>query len=170
MPNPTSAFPNTTYVITGDKEGSRPAKAGPLRWSEVFGGSVLSLFFYMMLMALGLAVGATGLGAGPATWGVVSSAISLYLGTLLAGRTSDGRTPGLGGVQGLASGCLFFVFLFSQIGATIGATVARVPSFEGWAMFFMLLLGGVGAFVGGTEGAGRTTWLLQLRGRTGRCK
>ncbi|OFZ52916.1 MAG: hypothetical protein A2428_07285 [Bdellovibrionales bacterium RIFOXYC1_FULL_54_43] len=122
-----------------------------ISWRAIFAGAFLSLLFYSILMALGLAVGGAsirsaiesgsggqGIGIGSAVWMIASVLISLFFGSYLAGRIA-GRLPArIGKVQGMVIAALFFGFMLSQVatavslvGKGLGSTIGAIASTSG---------------------------------------
>lgn len=104
-----------------------------ISWRAIFGGTFITLLFYFILMSLGLAIGGASLQAiieggtdggalsiGSCVWLIVSALISLFVGSWFAGRVSGPVPQRIGAVQGMVISALFFGFLISQIGATVG--------------------------------------------------
>lgn len=86
-----------------------PARVG---WGAIFAGTVAALAIWMMLNALGMALGLSSIdpqdpgslrssGAFTGIWGIIVSLIALFVGGLVASRGSGGITKGDGVLQGL---------------------------------------------------------------------
>lgn len=135
MEKPTVAVRGRSNVSPIDPTLSdvRLVERTSISWRAVFAGVFVTFLCYMILMSLGLAVGGAGLRGviqgggsealpiGAAIWMVLATLISLFVGCYLASRVSGMIAPRVGGVQGLVISALFFIFLLSQVGATLGA-------------------------------------------------
>lgn len=111
---------------------SNSAISHPLMsWRSVIAGLLISLFSFMVLMSLGLALGGVslegGLNASAQTAGIISGVwflvtilVSLFIGAFCATRLSKLHTSSMGGSQGLVLAALFFGVMFWQLGNIIG--------------------------------------------------
>lgn len=119
-------------IISTERESSSVAQAS-LSWRAILAGAFLSLLFYFILMALGVAIGGSllpgvirgqvqggGLGIGSGIWMIVSLIVSLFFGAYLSSRVSGLRPIRVGGTQGLIITALFFAVTLSGLGSVLG--------------------------------------------------
>lgn len=123
-------FPTTT---TGPDPAREVLPVRPsISWGGIFAGAFVALLVYLALSALGMALGAAGLESviseggvegltiGAVIWLVITALISLFVGGYVAARAAGVMPTRSGGVQGLVVSALFFMVLFTGIGAGIG--------------------------------------------------
>lgn len=123
-----------------------------ISWSAVFAGVLVAIVVQMLLSLLGFGIGlgtidameeknpAAGLGMGSAIWYIVSSLISLFAGSWVAGRLASAPRLFDGVLHGVLTWCVVTVITIYFLTTTIGS-----------------LIGGAGRLVGGlvkTAGAG----------------
>lgn len=100
-------------------------------WRSILGGLLVTLLTQTILVSLGMAVGgisldvsndtsATSAGVFTGIWFLISSLISLFVGSYFAARISKFHTNRIGSAQGLVIAALFFGFFLWQTVATIG--------------------------------------------------
>jgi hypothetical protein len=106
-------------------------------WRAVFAGVFISLMVYLILTALGVAVGSStlrgiiqgtkgagGLGIGAGIWMVVSTLVSLFAGSYVAGRVGGHIPIRVGRAEGLVIASLFFLLMIGQVGSLLGSVGA----------------------------------------------
>lgn len=100
-----------------------------ISWRSVVAGLLISFLSLVILLSLGMAFGGLGLSDGASAqsagiftgvWFLVSSIISLFLGSYFAARVSKFHTNRIGSAQGLVIAALFFGFFLYQTFQTIG--------------------------------------------------
>lgn len=104
-----------------------------VHWRAVFAGVFVAELVYIVLLTLGLAIGAmqvsnliqgTGsaraLGSGFGIWMVITVVLSLFAGSYAAGRASGIVATRVGYIQGAVISSLFFIMMLSQIGFSVG--------------------------------------------------
>ena len=123
---------------------AQPASAGKfinlrtISWSAVFAGVLVAVVTQMLLSLLGFGIGlgtidaveeknpAAGLGIGSALWYILSSLISLFAGSWVAGRLASAPRLFDGILHGVLTWCLVTLltiyFLTTTIGSIIGGT------------------------------------------------
>ena len=123
---------------------AQPASAGKniklrtISWSAVFAGVLVAIVTQMLLSLLGFGIGlgtidaveeknpAAGLGIGSALWYILSSLISLFAGSWVAGRLASAPRLFDGILHGVLTWCLVTLltiyFLTTTIGSIIGGT------------------------------------------------
>ena len=185
----TEIRPETDSKRTKDAyyEGFTPNDDHPssaFDWRAAFAGAAVGILAYTILMALGIAIaagnyqgtidpidGPHAFGFGSALWTVVSTALSLFTGAYVAGRAGVRKfvEARLGWIHGAVVSALFFMFIFIQVGATIGAasrgfgiTMDSLANGAGeidairmacWTFFASTLVGTLVSLVGGVVGA-----------------
>lgn len=96
----------------------------------ILAGLLVAFFTLVSLLSLGLAVGgismdsdtsAKGAGIFTGVWFLVSSLVSLFVGSYFAARVSKYRTGRIGSAQGLVIAALFVGFFIYQAGNLIGS-------------------------------------------------
>ncbi|HAR42841.1 MAG TPA: hypothetical protein DCS07_09475 [Bdellovibrionales bacterium] len=120
-------------VNTVGRDPTRELERSSISWRAIFAGLFVSLLTYMILMAFGIAVGSAGLASnisgglegstlsiGSGIWVVLSALVSLFAGCYYAARAAGLIATRVGAIQGLVVASLFFLTMFSQIGAAIG--------------------------------------------------
>jgi hypothetical protein len=153
-------------------------------WRATFAGAFVGILAYTILMALGIAIAAgnyqgtidpletpRAFGFGSALWTVASTALSLFTGAYVAGRVGVRKfvEARLGWIHGAVVSALFFMFIFIQVGATLGAasrgfgiTMDTLANGEGeidairmacWTFFASTFVGTLVSLVGGVVGA-----------------
>lgn len=107
--------------------GDQPAHL--VSWRSVAAGLLISLFTMTALVGLGMAFGGIGIdddvtvkGASVFTgiWFLVSTVISLFVGSYYSARLSTYRIPAMGTANGLLIASLFILFFLFQAFSTIG--------------------------------------------------
>ncbi|MCF2487998.1 hypothetical protein [Dyadobacter sp. CY347] len=123
---------------------AQPASAGNfinlkrISWSAIFAGVLVAIVAQMLLSLLGFGIGlgtidaveeknpAAGLGIGSAIWYILSSLISLFVGSWVAGRLASAPRLFDGILHGVLTWCLVTLltiyFLTTTIGSIIGGT------------------------------------------------
>lgn len=104
-----------------------------VRWKVVFAGLVIALLSYLIMVALGMAVGGASLsrvvqgeytaerfGLGVAAWMVLSMVVSLFVGAYTASRLGNLVVARVGRSQGGVIAGLFFALMLSQVGLWLG--------------------------------------------------
>lgn len=100
-----------------------------ISWRSVVAGVLVSVFFLIGLIGLGLAFGGIGLDDGTSlknagiftgVWFLVSAVISLFAGSYFAARISKFQLGRIGSAQGLVIAALFLGIIFYQILSVIG--------------------------------------------------
>lgn len=143
--DPVTIRPVPTAVQTiHDTFEARDIGRSVVSWRAIFAGAFISLLTYSILMSLGLAIGGASLvgviegegggqalGIGSGVWLVVSTLISLFVGSYLASRSAGMIPMRLGRVHGLVVCSLFFIFMLSQLGSGIGLIGRGVGSSVG---------------------------------------
>jgi hypothetical protein len=104
-----------------------------MSWRAVLAGLFVAFLTYSILFFLGVAVSGVGLrqviqdggvrelGWGAGLWVVLSTAISLFVGSYFAGRISNFVSARIGAAQGLVIAGVFFSIMFAEIFVTAGA-------------------------------------------------
>ena len=103
-----------------------------ISWKSILAGFFISVLTYLIFASLGLALGASaltgiiqsggdmeGLGIGSGVWMIVSTLVSLFIGSYVAGRIGGMMPVRIGRAQGAVIASLFFLFLLSQLGGAI---------------------------------------------------
>ena len=141
---------NPTYVQPAYNSGSLNPKR--ISWSAVFAGVLVAIVTQMLLSLLGFGIGlgtidaveeknpAAGLGIGSAIWYILSSLISLFAGSWVAGRLASAPRLFDGILHGVLTWCLVTLLTIYFLTTTLGS-----------------IIGGAGRLVGGlvkTAGAG----------------
>ncbi|MCF2447603.1 hypothetical protein L0657_26850 [Dyadobacter sp. CY345] len=123
-----------------------------ISWSAIFAGVLVAIVTQMLLSLLGFGIGlgtidaieeknpAAGLGIGSAIWYIISSLISLFAGSWVAGRLASAPRLFDGILHGVLTWCLVTLLTIYFLTTTIGS-----------------IIGGTGRLVGGlvkTAGAG----------------
>jgi len=117
-----------------------------VRWGSIFAGAFVALLSYLILMALGLAIGGhtlsgaiggdvgfQALGIGAAVWLVLATLVSLFLGGYGSGRVSGIISTRVGRTQGAVLASIFFLVLTMQAGGALGTIGAGVGNVIGAA-------------------------------------
>jgi hypothetical protein len=149
-----------------NQQAATDLQRSSISWRAIFAGAFISLLFYVILTALGIAIGGAKLqgvvagtsGGGGLTlasglWLGISVLISLFAGCYLAGRASGLMPSRIGGIQGLVIAALFFGFLFMQVGSVIGSLGSGLGS----------VVGTVGNAAGGMAGNPQVQAVVQDR-------
>jgi hypothetical protein len=98
-------------------------------WRSVLAGVLVTFLSLAILLSLGMAFGGIGLSGGTdaqnagvftGVWFLVSSVISLFLGSYFAARISKFHTNRIGSAQGLVIASLFFGFFLYQTVSAVG--------------------------------------------------
>ena len=179
--------PSTPVATIKTDEGAEPAPVPgmPFRmsWGAIFAGTLAGVGIWIVLYALGLALGFAGVPADGGTvrgsglfsgvWGLVVPLVALFLGAAIAGRSVGPVTRGGGAVHGLVvwsltavAGVWIVARLFGSMmggAVTIGMKIATaqttgVTPTTGqtlWIMFGALFLGLLAALIGGAVGVTR---------------
>ncbi|UJR83789.1 hypothetical protein [Sandaracinus amylolyticus] len=124
-----------------------PSGAAPLttiNWRAILGGVVVALAVQILLTTLGLAIGATTVGAstdagtardagiGVGIWYLVSNLISVFCGGLVAGISARETTRTLGAIEGMVvwalSLLLFIMFVTGGVQSLIGQASGMIMS------------------------------------------
>lgn len=109
-----------------------------ISWRSIVAGLLVSMFTMTGLLGLGLAVGGIGLdndvsaqsaGIFTGVWFLVSTLLSLFVGSYFAARVSKFRTGRIGSAQGLVIAALFLGFFLYQTVMAIGSAGSMVGSF-----------------------------------------
>lgn len=109
------------------------AQAHLVSWKSVAAGFLVTLFTMTALLGLGMAFGSIGLddetsakGASVFTgiWFLVSTLVSIFVGSYYSARLSAYRVPKVGAANGLLIACLFILFFLIQAFSAIG-TIGR---------------------------------------------
>ena len=109
-----------------------------ISWSAIFAGVLVAIVTQMLLSLLGFGIGLgtvdaveeknpmAGLGIGSAIWYILSSLISLFFGSWVAGRLASAQRLFDGIVHGVLTWCLVTLltiyFLTTTVGSIIGGT------------------------------------------------
>ncbi|HEV7380694.1 MAG TPA: YrzE family protein [Dyadobacter sp.] len=141
---------STLYQQPGFQNGVINLKR--ISWSAVFAGVLVAIVLQMLLSLLGFGIGlgsldvveeknpAAGLGAGSAIWYIITSLLSLFAGSWVAGRLASAPRLFDGVLHGVLTWCLVTLLTVYFLTTTIGS-----------------IIGGAGRLVGGlvkTAGAG----------------
>lgn len=117
-----------------------PAALRRISWGAVFAGAIVALAVELMLMILGVGVGAStlhpgagteqmsSLGIGAGIWFVVSALISVYVGGWVAGKLAGIPTRSIGALHGFITWALAMLTLFYLLTTTIGAVAGGAAS------------------------------------------
>jgi len=130
-----------------------------IRWASVFAGSFCAVAVQIVLGLFGAAFGFGGEGAGvnalPAVWEVLTPAVALFAGSVLA-ISLDGRRNAY--LNGFMVWCIFLAAVAFYLGRDIGTVTARADAIgltraSATALAgFSALLGLAGAVVGSAIG------------------
>ena len=127
---------DSAFKVRGDVLSYPPAK---MSWGAIFGGAVAALGVWMMLYALGLALGLSSLdprnpsslkssGAFTGIWGIVTPLIALFVGGMVAGRGAGIVTKLGGAIHGLVVWGLTTIagvwLLVNLVGSLVGGVAA----------------------------------------------
>ncbi len=114
-----------------------------ISWRSVIAGLFVALFAYLMMTALGIAIGGSSLIDGlessarsavaAGIWVIATAAISLFLGAYFAARISRFPARLVGSSQGIVITAIFFAVLVLQMAATLGAAGSAFSSMVGTA-------------------------------------
>jgi len=127
-------------TLPGATVADRGSAHPRVSWGAVFAGAVASVGLWMLLYALGLAIGASTLhvqdsGSAKATgiftgvWGVVAPLIALFVGGMVAGRGAGVITRGDGALHGFVTWGLAAIggaWLLANLLGAIGGGVASL--------------------------------------------
>lgn len=111
-----------------------------ISWRSIAAGLLISMFSMLGLLGLGLALGginmsgdtsAQNAGVFTGAWFLVSTLISIFLGSYFAARVSKFRMGRIGSAQGLVIAALFLGFFLYQIFMAIGSAGSLAGSFLG---------------------------------------
>ena len=125
-------------IMTTQQSAAHPA----LSWRSVLAGLVLSLFAFVTLLALGIAVGGFGLEDGATmqntgiysgVWVTLAAAISLFAASYFASRITPYISSKVGMGQGAVIAAVFFGFIMWQAGGIIGGVTRGASSLVGQA-------------------------------------
>lgn len=124
-----------------------------ISWGPIFAGAAFALALFWLLALLGSAIGlsvsdnvrASNLGTGASVWAILSTALCLFVGGLITSQFSVGENKVEAVIYGLIMWAVVFGMLLwlmasgvrasfnAMVGmATVGATVARDTTPEGW--------------------------------------
>jgi hypothetical protein len=115
----------TSLKLESDKMSVHPL----VSWRSIIAGLLVTFFSLAILLSLGIAFGGIGLSGGTdaqnagfftGVWFLISSVISLFLGSYFAARISMFHTNRIGSAQGLVIVSLFFGFFLYQTASAIG--------------------------------------------------
>jgi hypothetical protein len=151
-----------------------------LSWGAIFGGTFVAAGIWILLYALGLAVGLSRLdfdtgralraaGIGPGIWSFIAPVLALFVGGLVTARCAGFVDRASGAIHGavmwgltmLAGTILISITLSSLVGAMVGVAglMPREHMEAGrgivWGMFLSLLFGLAAAVLGATAGVSR---------------
>lgn len=110
-----------------------------ISWRSVIAGLFVSLLTYIMITALGVAMGAASLvngletttqtaGIAAGLWIIGTTAVSLFCGAYFAARISRYPARVVGSAQGVLIASLFFAILVFELAATLGIAGRAVGS------------------------------------------
>lgn len=117
-----------------------------LRWSPIFGGAIFAIGLWMLLQVLGMGVGLAavdtdnagslkGAGLGTGIWSIVAPLIAMFIGGLLAGRTSGTRDRKVGAMHAsvmwalaLGVGLWAMMSLLSSLAGGVGRVAGAAGS------------------------------------------
>ena len=111
-----------------------------ISWRSIVAGLLVAFFCMIGLLGLGMAFGGIGLdeetsaksaGIFTGVWFLVSTLLSLFVGSYFAGRVSKFRTARIGSAQGLVIAALFLGLFLYQTLASIGAIGSAAGSLVG---------------------------------------
>lgn len=115
-----------------------------VQWRAVAVGVVISTFTYLVLMSLGLALGASQvrdlmagdldahvIGTGAGIFLLVSVLISLFVGSYASARVSGIIATRVGYTQGAVIAAIFFTVMISEAGVALGALGSSLSSLGG---------------------------------------
>jgi hypothetical protein len=111
-----------------------------ISYRSIVAGLLIAMFTMIGLLGLGLAFGGIGMdedttaksaGIFTGIWFLVSTLVSLFVGSYFAARVSKFRTGRIGSAQGLVIASLFLGFFLYQTVSTIGSAGSAVGSFIG---------------------------------------
>jgi hypothetical protein len=183
--NPAPVMGPRRFATPADHEDARitersavmPSIGDVIRWGPVLAGVFFTLAVMIMLTILAFAVQVSTIGAlatngvltGAGIWSGVAMLVSLFFGSLIAGRTSGLRDAFAGGINGLIvwAVTIFLAIVLSALGAANllgsviggfgifagGGTAAANASTTAWVVFGALLISAIVAVLGGVVGA-----------------
>jgi hypothetical protein len=135
---------DTTNLNTIESSGFDAAFR--VHWRAIVAGFFISLLSYLILMSLGVAVGAAqimdvmrgedslqSLGWGAGIWTVISVLISLFIGAYASARVSTAVVTRVGYVQGAVIAALFFTLMLAEMGMALGMVGRGVGALGGAA-------------------------------------
>lgn len=111
-----------------------------ISWRSVVAGTLVAFFTMIGLLGLGMAFGGIGLDADTSLssagmftgiWFLVSSLISIFLGSYFAARVSKFQTGRIGSAQGLVIAALFLGFFLYQTVSAVGSLGSAAGSLVG---------------------------------------
>jgi hypothetical protein len=111
-----------------------------ISWRSVVAGTLVAFFSMIGLLGLGMAFGGIGLDADTSlssagiftgVWFLVSSLVSIFLGSYFAARVSKFQTGRIGSAQGLVIAALFLGFFLYQTIAAVGTIGSAAGSLVG---------------------------------------
>ena len=118
-----------------------------LRWSPIFGGAIFAIGLWMLLQVLGMGVGLAaidtddagslkGAGIGTGIWSIIAPLIAMFVGGLLAGRTSGTRDRKVGAMHASVMWALALgvgLWAMMSLVSTLAGGVGRVAGAAGSA-------------------------------------
>lgn len=111
-----------------------------ISWRSIVAGLLIAMFTMTGLLGLGLAFGGIGLdedtsaksaGIFTGVWFLVSTLLSIFVGSYFAARVSKFRTGRIGSAQGLVIASLFLGFFLYQTISAIGSAGSAAGAFLG---------------------------------------
>lgn len=128
------------YKVNSPLEVETPNMHALISWRSIVAGLLIAMFSMIGLLGLGLAFGGIGLdddtsarsvGIFTGVWFLVSTLLSIFLGSYFAARVSKFRTGRIGSAQGLVIAALFLGFFLYQTIAAIGTAGSAAGSLLG---------------------------------------
>jgi len=122
----------TSYPSTAAYSTVAPSYVRRISWGAIIAGLIVALVCQILLSMLGVAIGAStvdplqeqrpleGLGTGALIWWVVSSLISLFLGSCVAGRLAGVPRKGDGALHGIIMWGTATLITFLVAGTALG--------------------------------------------------
>lgn len=128
-------------VTTYERTQARVHASGPiqLKWSALFAGTVTALGLWVLLYALGLALGLSSInpldaasakssGIFTGIWSILSPLIALFVGGIVAGRGSGSSVKGSGALHGLTMWSLTTLVGLWLVGSALSSLAGGLVS------------------------------------------
>ncbi len=114
-----------------------------LSWRSIIAGAVLSMLFYILLIAAGVGVGGISMqdgvanahdaGIGAGIWIILATALALFGGSYIATRTTSYISRSIGMWQSAVISAVFFIAALMQVGSLLGTAGRTLSDVAGLA-------------------------------------